>query len=208
MSYWGLPKKYLEYKRFIPILKIWWRKEAILLIFEKSAGEYSPKWTDPGWSQRNCRKKTALKRSSKLWLPNRSRNHPWWYLRDVPVFQKLYLNEKGVDKPRFWGGRIQNVLEPDQKGLLRILSRLLSNRIPEEEAWERKPPNFPPSGAGLLDLKTQFERSRLSFYTGVTGSGKTENLIRWFQEVLGYWLTGSFAILPEIALTTQIVQPT
>jgi primosomal protein N' (replication factor Y) len=56
----------------------------------------------------------------------------------------------------------------------------------------------------LVDIKKNFEEKQTVLLHGITGSGKTEIYIRLIQEVLQ---SGSqvLLLLPEIALTTQIV---
>ena len=135
------------------------------------------------------------------------------YLSQVPIYANASSNDKGLEKSAFLsasGGEISassfNTLK--KNGVLEefevIVSRMdayeeagASMRIPDislsneqQEAFERILKHFEEKDAVLLH--------------GITGSGKTEIYIELVQQVLD---NGSqvLLMLPEIALTTQIV---
>jgi primosomal protein N' (replication factor Y) len=199
-------EKILGIKTIHPILKSLVTKEAIL-IFEKVQEKYAPKIEiRVRLVEEIAKSKTALEGIFAL-LASKPKQESilMKYLRDVPVFQKLYLNEKGVDKTTI-------LEEGDSESSLKTLIKngvfesfkVIVNRIPEEEPEKEAAKLSTSQEAAFVDIKAQIEEKQTLLLHGVTGSGKTEIYIQLIQEVLG---SGSqvLLLLPEIALTTQIV---
>lgn len=129
------------------------------------------------------------------------------YLQKVAVYSHPHLNANGIDKKSLHASKSgesslktlikQGIFEEFHRAIPRI-------SIPEE-----------PNASQILlseeqelariKIKKEFETKSAVLLHGVTGSGKTEVYIRLIQEVLE---SGSqiLLLLPEIGLTTQLVQ--
>lgn len=199
-------EKVLGVKTIHPILKSLVIKEAIL-IFEKVQEKYTPKVeTRIRLVQQIAESKSAIGEIFKV-LASKPKQESilMKYLRDVPVFHKLHLNEKGVDKTTILeAGDSESSLKTLIKNGIFESFKVVVNRIAEEEPEKEAAKLSTSQEAAFVDLKSQFEEKQSVLLHGVTGSGKTEIYIQLIQEVLG---SGSqvLLLLPEIALTTQIV---
>lgn len=199
--------KLLGAKNIYSILKSLASKEAILL-FEQVKEKYRPKTEKRIRLQANHASKKELE---KLFKESASKPKQeavlLKYLQHVPVFSDAELNRKGIAKAQ--------LLEEDISAS--SLNTLVRNGVLEE--FEVIVPRFVLKDAGqsapvLLserqeDVRNQiiksFEERDTVLLMGVTGSGKTEIYIDLIRRALE---GGSqvLYLLPEIALTTQIVQ--
>lgn len=199
-------EKILGVKTIHPILKSLVAKEAIL-IFEKVQEKYTPKVeTRIRLVPAIAKDKNALQAVFEA-VQGKPKQESILlkYLRDIPVFNKPHLNEKGLDKATL-------LEEGDSESSLKTLIKngvfesfkLVVNRIEEEEPEREASALSSTQQAALEEIKTHFETKQSVLLHGVTGSGKTEIYIKLIQEVLE---SGSqvLLLLPEIALTTQIV---
>ncbi|SFO63827.1 replication restart DNA helicase PriA [Algoriphagus ornithinivorans] len=199
-------EKILGVKTIHPILKSLVAKEAVL-IFEKVQEKYSPK------IETRVRIKAEIASDKKALeavfegLAGKAKQESILlkYLRDVPVFKNIKLNEKGVDKATL-------LEEGDSESSLKTLIKngvfesfkVVVNRIEEMEP-EKEPAKLSDSQEqAVAEIHQHFEEKQCVLLHGITGSGKTEIYIRLIQEILE---SGSqvLMLLPEIALTTQIV---
>lgn len=199
-------EKILGVKTIHPILKSLVGKEAIL-IFEKLQEKYTPKvQTRVRLTAEIASDKKALEAVFEA-LAGKPKQESILlkFLRDVPVFQKANLNEKGVDKAML-------LEEGDSESSLKTLIKngvfesfkVVVNRIEEEEPEKEPAILSSTQQTAFEEIKTNFETKQTVLLHGVTGSGKTEIYIQLIREVMD---SGSqvLLLLPEIALTTQIV---
>lgn len=196
----------LSIKNISPILKSLVKKEAIL-IFEKVQEKYSPK------VETRIRLNTAIAESKAALqtifesLANKAKQESILlkYLRDVPVMKLPKSNEKGVDKATLLeDGDSESSLKTLIKNGIFESFKVVVNRIADEEPETEPAALSTAQQSAFEEIKHQFESKQTVLLHGVTGSGKTEIYIQMIREVLD---SGSqvLLLLPEIALTTQIV---
>lgn len=199
-------EKILGIKTIHPILKSLVIKEAVL-IFEKVQEKYTPKIeTRLRLTSQFSSDKSHLSGLFEV-LASKPKQEAILlkYLRDVPVMQKPFLNEKGLDKTRLLEeGESESSLKTLIKNGVFESFKVIINRIEEEEPEKAPAVLSSTQQQAFEDIKTHFETKQTVLLHGVTGSGKTEIYIQLIREVLD---SGSqvLLLLPEIALTTQIV---
>lgn len=199
-------EKILGVKTILPILKSLVAKEAIL-IFERVQDKFTPKVvTRIRLTQEIASNKTALQELFEAVAKKpKQESILLKYLRDVPVFQNLKLNEKGVDKYTLLEeGDSESSMNTLIKNGIFESFKVIVNRLEDEEPESDPATLSSTQQTAFDDIKQQFEQKQTVLLHGVTGSGKTEIYIQMIREVLD---SGSqvLLLLPEIALTTQIV---
>ena len=176
--------------------------------FEKIKDKYTPK------KETRIRLNTAFtersqldKLSSQLEKSSLQTHILISYLKNIPVYDAPELNQFGISK--------KNLLK---EGIsTSSLNTLLKNQI--LESWEHLIDRYSFNQMELQPIPTLTEPQRVAFdaiqqsfeskdttlLRGVTGSGKTEIYIKLVHEIIE---SGGqiLLLLPEIALTTQIVQ--
>ncbi len=196
----------LQMKSYLKIIKSLIAKEAIL-IFEEVKDKYSPKrvtyirladhWLEEGHLEDLMNELEKRPKQLDVLLA---------YLHYVPVFKDRDLNVRGVPKKK--------LMERDLSGS--SLKTLIKHRV--MESYHVIVPRFDLSdakkGYELIlteaqqktkeNILKQFEKKQTVLLHGITGSGKTEIYIELIKELLEQGEQVLY-LLPEIALTTQIV---
>lgn len=129
------------------------------------------------------------------------------YLRWVPVLNDESLNSRGLDKKVFTKEAISesSLQSLVKNGVFEIFEQIVSRFASDNEAFI--PREFDLSAAqekAFQGVLNGFTEKEVVLLKGVTGSGKTEIYIRLIQEALNNGDQVLY-LLPEIALTTQIV---
>jgi primosomal protein N' (replication factor Y) len=199
-------ERILQIKSYLKVIKSLIGKGAIL-IFEEVKEKYSPR--------RECMIRLAshwLMEGNLQELLDELEKRPkqqevvMAYLKEVPVFQDKRLNKPGIAKKKLLAEGIS----------ASSLRTLIKNKV--LESIYRTVPRFDLSSEkqrydiSLSGLQKQvvkeiligFEKKQTVLFHGVTGSGKTEIYIELIKEVLNHGDQVLY-LLPEIALTTQIV---
>lgn len=196
----------LNLKSYIPIIKSLIEKESIL-IFEELREKYSPRKEKHVRLRDSYLSKEALEAlMKKLERKTGQIEVLLAYLRDVPVFTDPESNEAGLKRKTILdagisGSSLKTLIK---NGIFEsfdvIVSRFLSGISISE-------PAFSLSGEQEKvrnDILSQMESHQTVLLYGVTGSGKTEIYIELIREALEQGGQVLY-LLPEIALTTQIV---
>jgi primosomal protein N' (replication factor Y) len=198
----------LQVKSIYLVISSLIKKEAVI-IFEEIKEKYKPKILKKiRLSEKYARDNTSLEYLvSTLESKPKQLDHVLKYLAEVPVFQNNELNDAGLTKSKLLD---EEASEGSLKTLIKngifeefeiIVSRLDDKEhsivIPNYKLSE----NQNTAKEQIIDL---FRTKDIVLLHGVTGSGKTEIYIDLIQQVLS---NGSqvLYLLPEIALTTQIV---
>ena len=129
------------------------------------------------------------------------------YLRQVPIFQFPEKNKTGLEKTYFSQGETSDSALDTllKKGILQpfdvVVSRFEENPL-SADLQEITLSQHQEKAVG--EIMTHFESKDIVLLHGITGSGKTEVYIDLINKVLDGGSQVLF-LLPEIALTTQIV---
>lgn len=197
--------KALQTKNIFTLIKSLVQKEAAI-IYEEVREKYKPKKQTRIRITNSFNHKSALEELF-LTLSKKPKQESILleYLHHIPVHLNKGNNEKGIDKkalttPEFSKSALNTLIK---NGVLESFEVTIS-RFPDDE--------LDVTEVSLTDLQKeteaailhQFESTDTALLHGITGSGKTEIYISLIEKVLendGQILY----LLPEIALTTQIV---
>lgn len=196
----------LQLKSYLKVIKSLMAKGAIL-IFEEVKEKYAPKkettirlsahWLGEGFLQELMQELERKPKQQDVLLS---------YLKHVPVFQNEALNAKGIAKRVLLHDGIS---ESSINTLVRNkIFESFQNIIPRFDLSDKKNE----TEIHLSDIQATtmgkilrcFEQKQTVLFHGITGSGKTEIYIELIRGVINQGEQVLY-LLPEIALTTQIV---
>lgn len=197
----------LGVKNIFHLIKSLTRKEAIIL-FEEVNDKYQPK------KEKRIRLAEKYTKEGKLealfeTLGRKPKQESLLltYLQQVPVLQDPTANQGGVLKSRLLTGDISpSALNTLVKNEVMEEFEVVKSRFESTGEQTIAPPVLSDDQQSAHDaILRHFDESKIVLLQGVTGSGKTELYIHLIQKALE---SGSqvLYLLPEIALTTQIVQ--
>ncbi|MCH7409893.1 primosomal protein N' [Belliella sp. DSM 111904] len=127
------------------------------------------------------------------------------YLQEVPIYQNSDLNTRGLEKKVFAdaGLSMSSLKTLIKNGVLEEY-KLIISRFEEIKGNDETVVLSEEQNHAIEQIKGSFLEKQVILLHGITGSGKTEVYIKLIEEALE---SGSqvLLLLPEIALTTQIV---
>jgi len=194
-------------KSIYSILKSLSRKEAIVL-FEKVKEKFRPK-TETRYrltSAYNGKKKLEVL-FGQLSSKPKQEALVLRYLQEIPAFKEPSLNEKGLSRRQLLGedGSESSLRTLIKSGILEEFLVVVP-RFGFEDEPTPVPVQLSEKQIQVRDkILTDFETTGAALLHGVTGSGKTEIYIDLIRRALDGGNQVLY-LLPEIALTTQIVQ--
>jgi primosomal protein N' (replication factor Y) len=199
--------KFLGVKFIFSILKSLSGKEAIIL-FEEVRDKFKPKTEK---RIRLCQSFTTAKSLEELFntLSSKPRHEAILlkYLQEVPVLQAADVNKNGISRKDLLNGDISesSINTLIRKGVLEEFE-IIVPRFGFDTARETPVILLSEEQERVQqEIIRSFDQHQATLLHGVTGSGKTEIYINLIKKALGSDAQVLY-LLPEIALTTQIVQ--
>jgi primosomal protein N' (replication factor Y) len=199
---------FLELKNIYHIIKSLTEKE-LIIVYEEVKERYQPKKVKKVRLTRDYLDKTDLEKLFKYLEEKEPKQLDvlLLYLRNVPVFRDWTLNETGLEKsvfrsnPQISNSSVETLIK---NGIFEEFEIIVSrfSDIQPADSYELNLTEYQQQAVDkVMEL---FEDKQTVLLHGITGSGKTEIYIDLIQKVLD---SGSqvLYLLPEIALTTQIV---
>lgn len=180
-------------------------KEAILL-YEKIKDKYQPKTISKIRLSSEYLSENAMEELfSGLENKQKQLEVVLYYLQKVPALDNQLANEDGIEKRAFLNSTISpSSLKTLIKNKVFEQFELVVSRIEEFDLPEQEIKLSPRQEEKENELLNHFESKNHVLLHGITGSGKTELYISLIQKAMENG-THVLLLLPEIALTTQIV---
>lgn len=199
--------KLLGVKNLYSILKSLVMKEAVVL-YEEVKEKFKPK------TQKKVRLTSAYNNPESLellfeTLTSKPKQEALLlkYLQDVPVLSNPDLNKSGMPKANLLNeGLSESSLNTLIKNNIFQEFEIVVSRFGEEETLDTYNVQLSEDQLRVQhDILKSFQQHNITLLRGITGSGKTEIYINLIKQALD---SGSqvLYLLPEIAVTTQIVQ--
>ena len=179
----------------------------VVHLFEKVKDKYQPKFMRRVRLAEQWRNEEMLEGLfSELTKKPKQEDVLLSYLREVPALEKPKANKRGMPKSKLSiESSASSITTLVKKGVLEEWSQAIS-RLPE---MDDEPPQIPTLSAiqqlVLKEINTNFESLQTVLLRGITGSGKTEIYLSLIQAELEKGKQVLY-LLPEIALTTQIIR--
>jgi len=179
----------------------------VVHLFEKVKDKYQPKFMRRVRLAEQWRNEEMLEGLfSELTKKPKQEDVLLSYLREVPALEKPKANKRGMPKSKLSiESSASSITTLVKKGVLEEWSQAIS-RLPETDD---APPQIPTLSAiqqlVLKEINTTFESLQTVLLRGITGSGKTEIYLSLIQTELEKSKQVLY-LLPEIALTTQIIR--
>lgn len=198
----------LGVKNLYSIIKSLVRKEAVIL-FEKVLDKYKPKTEKKIRLTPEYTTNESLESLFEL-LASKPKQEAILlkYLQEVPVLSRAEANRAGIAKKKLLAdGMSESSLSTLTKNNVFEEFDVVISRFQEDE--KVTPPHTIQLSEEQLrvqhDVLKSFQQHEITLLRGITGSGKTEIYINLIKQALD---AGSqvLYLLPEIAVTTQIVQ--
>lgn len=198
--------KLLGVKNLHSLLKSLSKKEAIIL-FEEVKDTYKPK------IERRIRLSSKYESTTQLeklfeQLATKPKQEEVLlkYLQEIPVIKQVDSNTNGIGRSQLLKNEISesSLSTLLKNGVFEEFERIIS-RFEEQSTQTHTLQLSDYQQQASKDIVAQFETTPTVLLHGITGSGKTEIYIDLIQKAMEGG-TQVLLLLPEIALTTQIVQ--
>ncbi len=203
---YGEAAQILQIKSYLKIIKSLIAKDAIL-IFEEVKEKYSPKReTQVRLANHWLKKKYLEELMIELEKKPKQLDVLLAFLNLVPVFNKMELNDQGITRKQLLDtGVSASSLKTLEKNRVLEIFKVIVPRFNLNNSIE--PYSIKLSEAqqsAKTEILQHFESKQTVLLHGITGSGKTEIYMDLIRDVLDQGEQVLY-LLPEIALTTQIV---
>lgn len=199
--------KLLGVKHLHSILKSLVKKEAVIL-FEEVKDKYKPKVERRIRLTINYLSSTQLEQLfEQLASKPKQEEVLLKYLQEIPVIKQVESNTHGISRSQLLNSDLSesslNTLI--KNGVLEEFEKIISRFSEEDLTGSQTITLSEDQRQAANQILEQFESTSTVLLHGITGSGKTEIYIELIQKAIA---GGSqvLLLLPEIALTTQIVQ--
>ena len=199
--------RFAEVKNVYHIIKSLIQKKAII-VFEEVREKYSPKILKKVRLNAFYEDENYLKALlGELEKKPKQLDILLNYLRHVPVLRTPELNRKGLEKKALTKEETSDSALKTliKNGILEQFEIIVSRFEEDLDFIEAPVPTLSVSQEkAFSEIMNSFQEKETTLLHGITGSGKTEVYIKLIEQVLA---SGSqvLYLLPEIALTTQIV---
>ena len=181
--------------------------DQIVLVYEEVKEKYQPKKIKKVRLAKTYESRSALEDLfAALSKKPKQEDVLLRYLQEVPIFKSAELNEKGLSTSLLLQGDVSpsSLQTLIKNGVFEPFEEIVSRFESSARSEEAKVVLNDAQKAAKEQIMTLFQEKETVLLHGVTGSGKTEIYVQMIKEALE---GGSqvLYLLPEIALTTQIV---